>query len=269
MKYRAYAPMGMTSFRRSTTRLSARSRVTSVMTPSAAVAPDHTSEHVRVASPARLDQRAVGKEHVEAANGTDQWTLTHVSAMHVDRHRAADGEVGVGLHDLDGEVVRIERFLDVAPPCAGLDRYGLGDSIEGENALELPHIDLQRPWLGGLPTLAEPSATDRNRTSVTPERGRNLFRRGGRDDRRDRDRIEPGHIVDDEVDLGGKCRIECEIPDRHSGGQDEDAGDDAARPPDVAPGGRQTPSHATAQLLVLQAWDLDLRWDSYLRAGVW
>ena len=48
-----------------------------------------------------------------------------VAPMHVHAQRAADREVGVRLHDLDREAVRIDELLDVAPADAGLHAHRL------------------------------------------------------------------------------------------------------------------------------------------------
>src|SRR5437762_12548798 len=74
------------------------------------------------------------------------------------------------LHDLHGEIVRIDRVLDVAPPDARLHADDAVCSVERQHLVHAAHVEMQRAGLGDLSALAEAPAADRNRAGPGAQR---------------------------------------------------------------------------------------------------
>src|SRR5207245_469710 len=88
----------------------------------------------------------------------DERAEADVASVDVDADRAADAEIGVGLHDADRQAVRVDEALDVAPADAALHADRLGDRREGDHAVERPHVEVQAARARGLPAHAEVTA---------------------------------------------------------------------------------------------------------------
>ncbi len=80
--------------------------------------------------------------------------------MRIDAEGPTDAEVGVGLHDLHGEVVRIDVFLDLSPRDASLNRDLLAFLREADHSIEVPHVQLEGIVRRRLPTHAVAPAAD-------------------------------------------------------------------------------------------------------------
>jgi hypothetical protein len=119
--------------------------------------------------------------------------------MAVHAQRAADREVGVGLHDLDGQVVRIDELLDVAPARAGLHADRALARRERQHAVHRAHVEVQAARAGGLAAHAEAAAADGHRSAGAAHRFLHLLDRGRRDDGHHAHGIELGDVVDDVV----------------------------------------------------------------------
>src|ERR1700722_7886067 len=129
----------------------------------AAISADGSEEYFRVFRPARFHQRSIDERDTNPANRKDQRTQSHIASGRVDVKRTADGEVRVGLHDLDTEIVWIDVMLDIAPANAGLHAYPFLFAGKFQHPIELTHVQMEAVRTGRLPTHAEPSAADRNR----------------------------------------------------------------------------------------------------------
>ena len=167
-----------------------------------AVAADGAVEDLRVLGGAGPDQPPVGEHDADRPDRLDQRPLADVAPVHVDAQRTAHGEVGVALHDLHREVVRIDGVLDLAPGDACLDRDLLALLRERHDTVEPSHVDLQRALGRRLSALAEAPAADRHRSRVRPHRLDDLVDRRGNEHPVDHDRVDPGDVVDDGAGAG-------------------------------------------------------------------
>ena len=200
-----------------------------------AVAAYDAGEDLRVHRAARLHHGPVREHDPQAANGTDQRSLPDVAAVHVDRYRAADREVGVGLHDLHGEIVGVERLLDLAPPRAGLDGDRPRGGIQRQDAIEPAHVDLERAGRGGLSPHAVAPAADGDGALVRAHRLDDLLHRRGCDHALQGHRVESGDVVDHGRPIEAENRRLQEVPDRDRRGQQEECAERAAQGAQPAP----------------------------------
>ena len=184
-----------------------------------AVAADGAVEDLRIRRGARRGLRTVREDQPDGLHRQDQGTKPHVAPVRVHGERAADREIGIRLHDPHGQVRRVDALLDLTPPRSRLHRDGLGRGIEGQDAVEPPHVDLQRSLGGDLAAHAVARAADGDRSGGAPDRRDDLFGGGRGQHPADGDRIELGDVVDDQrrcVRLDG---VADHPPHRHTGRQ--------------------------------------------------
>ena len=86
--------------------------------------------------------------------------MSNVTSVHIDTQGSADREIGIGLHDLDGQVVRIDVLLNFTPGDARLYRDLPFPGVEGNDVVEFPHVELQSVVDSGLPTHAVAATAD-------------------------------------------------------------------------------------------------------------
>ena len=167
-----------------------------------AVSADRAEEEIRALLAARFGEGAVVQHELQRPCRKHQRPQAHVAAVHVDAERTADREVGVGLHDLDREAVRVDEALDVAPPHSGLhpDRPRFGR--ERDDPVHRAHVEVQAARARGLAAHAEAATADRYRAGRTAHGLLDFLDRGRRDDRHHAHRVELRDVVDDMVVLG-------------------------------------------------------------------
>ena len=164
-----------------------------------AVAADRTKEKLRPFAAAGADEFAVVQHQPDAAHRQHERPQAHVAAVAVHAERAADSEVGVGLHDLHRQAVRIDEALDVAPAHAGLHDDGLVARRERNDAVHRAHVEMQAARACRLAAHAEAATADRHRTGGAAQRLLNVLGRARCDDRHHAHRVQLGHVVDDVV----------------------------------------------------------------------
>ena len=83
--------------------------------------------------------------------------------MTVHTERASHREVRVGLHDLHGEIVRINDILNLTPCDSRLHRDGFVARIQCNDPVEMPHVQMEAVFFRDLPTLTMTGSADGNR----------------------------------------------------------------------------------------------------------
>lgn len=87
--------------------------------------------------------------------------------MAIDRDRTSHGKVGVRLHDLYREIMRVYGTLQIPPHNTGLYRDLFIHRVEVQYSIELPHVDVNAVLISDLTSHAESSATNGDRTPCT------------------------------------------------------------------------------------------------------
>ena len=160
------------------------------------VAPDRTIKDLAVLGRRRVMKRAVGGDEPDRPNAHDQRAEPDVAAVAIDAERPAHGEIGISLHDLDRQIVRIEEALQVTPARAREHAHRARHRIETRYSGQAAHVDVQAAVAGGLAAHAEMAAADRHRAVGAAQGVLDLgdgLRPGYRPDR---DRVEAGDVVD-------------------------------------------------------------------------
>ena len=161
-----------------------------------AVAADRGREQLGVLLAAGLDDAAVGQHQLQGPHRVADRAMPDIAAMAVDRHRAADREVGKALHRAHRQVVRIEHVLQVAPGDAGLHPHPVLGGAQPEHPLHLPHVQVQPAGDGDLAAHAVAAAADRHLARPVAQRAHDRFGVGRRLDARDLDRVQAGDVLD-------------------------------------------------------------------------
>lgn len=121
-------------------------------------------EDLPVGVPARVNHGAIGQHDGKRPDHEHERPEADVSPVYVHPHGAAHREVGVRLHDGDGEPVGIDRCLQVTPAHAGLHAGPLVRDVDLEHPVHRPHVEVQARRARGLATHAEAPTSDRHRT---------------------------------------------------------------------------------------------------------
>ena len=162
-------------WRRSTRTLSASPRVTSVDDAEPPVTADCAVEHVRVPEGAGLDPPAVSQDDLQRPDRRDQRPRTDVAAVRVDRQRSAHGEAGVALHVRNRQARWIDVLLDLSPARPSLHTDGPRPRVELEDAVEAPHVDVERTLGRNLAAHTVAGTADRDRARVVRDGLDNLL----------------------------------------------------------------------------------------------
>src|SRR5262249_10190149 len=117
--------------------------------------------------------------------------------MHIHTERSAHGKVGVGLHDFDGQIVRVDKSLNVAPTDAGLYPNRAAQGREFDDLVKSAHVQMQASRASRLAAHAEPATSDRNRSGGAPNRGLDFLDASWYDDGPNRNWVEACDIIDD------------------------------------------------------------------------
>ena len=177
--------------------------------PQAAVAADGAVEQLTVVLRAGVHHLAVGQHQLDGFHRAHQRAVADVAAMGVDAQGAADGEVGVALHDAHGQVVGVDVVLHGAPSDARLHGDFLALFGEVEHLVEAAHVDLQGVLGGGLAAHAVAPAADGDGPGVLGHLLDDLLQAGGAHHLIDHDGVELGDVVDGFCGVGGECIAEC------------------------------------------------------------
>src|SRR5262245_57543470 len=154
-------------------------------------------EELGVFGPTRRDELSIGQDHPDGLDRVDERALTHVATVRVHAERPADGEVRIRLHDLDGQVVGIDGFLNLAPGDTRLHGDALALRLERDDVIERTHVEVQAVCDRDLPAHAVARAADRDRPGVRAYQLTHLVDCLRDSDPLDRDRVQLAHIVHD------------------------------------------------------------------------
>jgi hypothetical protein len=181
-----------------------------------AIAAHGGSQQLGVLPAIGLDDAAIGQHQLQRADRMADRAGPDVAAMGVDRHRAADREVGKALHRAHRQVVPVEHVLQVAPGDAGLHADPVLVGAQPEDAVHAPHVEVQPAGDGDLAAHAEATAADRHLARPLAQRAHDRIGVGGCLDARDLDRVEAGDVLDRQRQRRGECRERRE-PRGHAG----------------------------------------------------
>jgi hypothetical protein len=148
-------------------------------------------------------QGSIGEEDVDFSDGPDEGAFADIASVDIDAEGSADGEVGVGLHDPDGEAMRVDLFLDLSPSGAGLDGDGACFVVEMKDLVQTSEIDVKGVRVADLAALAESSASERDGAMMGEEGCAEFLDGGWGCEGCDGRGVESCDVVDD---VGGRGR---------------------------------------------------------------
>ena len=161
-----------------------------------AVAADRRMEQRRLRFAAEIQHFAVRGDHAQRDDAVRDRAFADVTAVAVHRHRAADGEIAVALHDRDRQFVRVDQRLQLAPAHARLYAHAAVGDIQMQQPAHAAHVEMQRIRPSGLSAHAVASAAYRYRRCAARQRCRHRFGRRRTQDRGDFGAVEPADVVD-------------------------------------------------------------------------
>ena len=190
-----------------------------------AVPADCAEENVRANITTCVHEVTVGQHDLYRAHGAHERAESHVASVRVHGERPANREIGEALHDLDGEIRRVDALLDLAPAHACLHSDRSAHGVEGQNAIEVPHVDLKPSGRCSLAAHAVAAPANRDRTRMPGNCADDLARRRRHEDFADGDGVELRDIRDDRrrylLLLDGRACLGARKYARH---QDKDGG---------------------------------------------
>jgi len=108
-----------------------------------AIAADRGAEELGPRPAIGLDDFAVRQHQLQRLHGMPEGPVADITAMGVDRHRAADGEVGVAVHGPHRQLMRVDEILQIAPAHARLHAHRLRLGAQPHQPVHFAHVEVQ------------------------------------------------------------------------------------------------------------------------------